>query len=107
MVENSQKIITEYSVINFNKEKNYAILNISIPTGKTHQIRAQMKAIDHNIIGDSKYGKNEVNKKFKVYKQLLFAHKYSFNFDKSSFLYYLNKIKISLDEKKYMKKLGE
>lgn len=107
MVENSQKIITEYSVINFNKEKNYAILNISIPTGKTHQIRAQMKAIDHNIIGDSKYGKNEVNKKFKVYKQLLFAYKYSFNFDKSSFLYYLNKIKISLDEKKYMKKLGE
>lgn len=107
MVKDSQKIITKYNVIKIDKKNDYAILNISIPTGKTHQIRAQMKAIDHNIIGDSKYGKNEINKKFKVYKQLLFAYKYSFKFEKNSILYYLNEIDIVLDERIYMKKLGE
>lgn len=106
-VKNSQKIITEYNVLNANLEKDYAILNITIPTGKTHQIRAQMRAINHHIIGDSKYGINEVNKKFKTYKQLLFAYKYSFNFDKTSNLNYLNKVTIKLDEKIYMKKLGD
>lgn len=106
-VKNSQKIITEYNVIKIDKKNDYAILNISIPTGKTHQIRAQMKAINHNIIGDSKYGKNDINKRFKVYKQLLFAYKYSFKFNKNSLLYYLNKINIVLDEKIYMNKLGE
>lgn len=107
LVKNSQKIITEYSVLYTNLEKDYAILNVSIPTGKTHQIRAQMKAINHNIIGDSKYGINEVNKKFKVYKQLLFAYKYSFKFNKNSKLNYLNNVIIKLDEKMYMEKLGD
>lgn len=106
-VKNSQKIITEYKLLKSNFEKNYAILNIKIPTGKTHQIRAQMKAINHHIIGDSKYGINEINKKFKVYKQLLFAYKYSFDFEKNSKLYYLNNVIIKLDEKMYMKKLGD
>lgn len=106
-VKNSQKIITEYEVLYTNIKKDYAILNVSIPTGKTHQIRAQMKAINHNIIGDSKYGINEVNKKFKVYKQLLFAYKYSFNFNTKSVLHYLNNIVIKLDNEKYMGKLGE
>lgn len=106
-IKDSQKIITEYEVLEVNKDKDYAVLNILIPTGKTHQIRAQMKAINHHIIGDSKYGINEVNKKFKVYKQLLFAYKYSFNFDKKSKLYYLNDKKFKLDEKIYKKKLGE
>ncbi len=106
-VKNSQKIITEYKVIKLDKNNDYAILNITIPTGKTHQIRAQMKAINHSIIGDSKYGKNDINKKFRVYRQLLFAYKYSFNFNKNSSLYYLNEINVKLDEKIYMKKLGE
>lgn len=106
-VKNSQKIITEYNVLSANLKKDYAILNILIPTGKTHQIRAQMKAINHHIIGDSKYGINDVNKKFRVYKQLLFAYKYSFSFEKNSRLHYLNNIIISLDDKKYMKKLGD
>ncbi len=107
MVKNSQKIITEYNVIKCDIKNDYAIVNISIPTGKTHQIRSQMKAINHNIIGDSKYGKNEINKKFRVNKQLLFAYKYTFKFDSKSFLHYLNSVNIELDEKIYMKKIGE
>lgn len=105
-IENSKKISTEYTVIYKDKNLDYAILKILIHTGKTHQIRAQMANIGHPIIGDSKYGKNEVNKKFKVYKQLLFATKYTFNFDKNSPLFYLNDISIELDKNLYSNKLG-
>ena len=104
-VKNSQKIITKYNVIYKDKIKNYAILNILIHTGRTHQIRAQLKDILHPIIGDPKYGKNEINKEFKVYKQLLFAYKYTFNFDCNSPLSYLNNISINLDEKYYINKI--
>lgn len=103
---NSQKIITEYFVIDKNTLLDYAILRIIIHTGKTHQIRAQMKDILHPIIGDPKYGKNDVNKKFKFNKQLLFAFKYSFNFKENSYLYYLNNVTICLDKKYYSNKIG-
>ncbi len=105
-VKNSQKIITQYCVNSINKTMDYAILEISIHTGKTHQIRVQMADISHPIIGDSKYGINEINKKFKCYKQLLFAIKYTFNFPKLSLLNYLNSIEIKLDKSYYINKLG-
>ena len=65
-----------------------------------------MKNISHPIIGDSKYGKNEINKKFKINKQLLFAFKYTFNFNDSSYLKYLNNIAVTLDKKYYSNKIG-
>ncbi len=101
-----KKIETEYFVLYTNKEKDYAVLNVLIHTGKTHQIRTHLKHISHPIIGDSKYGKNEINKKFKVYKQLLFAYNYSFKFPKDMMLSYLNNINIELDKSYYNNKLG-
>lgn len=106
-VKESQKIITKYNVLERNDKLDYAILSILIPTGKTHQIRAQMKQIGHPLIGDSKYGRNEINKKFKIYKQMLFAYKYTFNFPNGSRLNYLNNLTFKLNEEIYIKKLGE
>ncbi len=105
-IKGSQKIITEYEVIYTDTKLDYSILKITIHTGKTHQIRAQLKAINHSIIGDSKYGVNEINKKFKIYKQLLFAVNYSFNFKENSYLYYLNNKNIHLNENYFSNKLG-
>lgn len=104
-VKNSQKIITEYHVIRKNPIQNFAILKVIIHTGKTHQIRAQLAQIDHPIIGDSKYGKNEINQTFKVYQQLLFAIRYQFHLEKNSPLFYLNQITITLDSKYYENKI--
>lgn len=104
-VDGSQKIITDITVLNSNKALDYSILNVLIHTGKTHQIRALLSSISHPIIGDSKYGKNEINRKFKKYKQLLFATKYTFDFPKENILSYLNDITISLDKKIYDIKL--
>lgn len=105
-VKNSKKIITEYQVLSTNKKYDFAILKVIIHTGKMHQIRAQLSQISHPIIGDSKYGKNETNKKFKIYKQLLFAVKYTFKFESPSPMYYLNDIVVLLDDSCYKNRIG-
>lgn len=97
-IKNSQTIITEYKVISKNKELDYSLLEVIIHTGKTHQIRAQLANIGHPIIGDQKYGKNELNTKFKIYKQLLFAYEYTFCFTKDNQLKYLNNTILRLND---------
>lgn len=86
------KIQTEYCVAS--QKNNLALVNIKLITGKTHQIRAHMAHINHFIIGDQKYGDTAINKTFKFKHQCLSATKLVFNFNKSSYLFYLNDNKI-------------
>lgn len=80
----SVKIITSYHVLKTNKQNNTSILEVELHTGKTHQIRAHLAHIGHPIIGDGKYGKNEINKKFNKNTQELCAYKLIFNFKTDS-----------------------
>jgi 23S rRNA-/tRNA-specific pseudouridylate synthase len=57
-----------------------------------------MKYIDCPVIGDSKYSTNEINAKFKLYTQVLYASKYTFSLPKESSLYYLNNITIDIKD---------
>ena len=79
-----QKIITSYKVLKENKKENTAILDIELETGRTHQIRAHLAHIGYPIIGDGKYGINEINKKFNVKTQLLTSNSIKFSFNSPS-----------------------
>lgn len=89
--KNYLEIITKYTVISENKKENYSTLEVELITGRTHQIRAHLSHIGHPIIGDGKYGKNEINKKFNEKYQCLSSIEITFDFNNNSgILEYLN-----------------
>ena len=91
------KILTSYQVIDINKSKKLSLLNVTLHTGKTHQIRAHLAHIGLPILGDGKYGSYEINKKFGVHTQLLCSYSLKFNFSNDSkSLSYLNGKEIKL-----------
>jgi len=74
---------------------NYSLLDISLLTGRTHQIRAHMSYIRHHVVGDIKYGDYKVNNEFKrLYgfeNQFLHAYKIKFLDIKGPLNYLKNK----------------
>ena len=92
-----QKIITEYEVIKKDLKKNIAYVDVNLHTGKTHQIRAHLSHIGYPIIGDGKYGINEINKTLGYKTQELYSFSLKFNFKTNSgILDYLNRKEIKL-----------
>ena len=69
----SKEIITEIKKAKYNIKNNTTELEINLITGRTHQIRAHMAFLGHFIIGDGKYGVNEVNRQIGCKYQMLWA----------------------------------
>ncbi len=92
-----QKIVTTYQVLE--KYPNHtSLLDIEIETGKTHQIRAHLAHLGFPIIGDGKYGINDINRKFGKKYQMLCSYILKFNFKTNSdYLNYLKDRSFILD----------
>ena len=55
--EDSEYAKTGYKVIGYNEKENYTILEITLYTGRTHQIRVHFSSIGHPLLGDELYTK--------------------------------------------------
>lgn len=69
-----QQAITHYTVLQSNGE--YSLLSVELETGRKNQIRVQLAAIGHPVVGDKKYGSGTTPiKRLALHAQLLeFIH---------------------------------
>lgn len=85
----NKTIITKYKVIRSDKE--LALVEVELLTGRTHQIRAHMAYIGCPLLGDGKYGINRINRSYGIKTQALYSYKLKFDFKTDGgILNYLN-----------------
>ncbi len=74
--EDTRTAITEYRVLA--QKGELSLLEIRLITGRTHQIRAQMAAAGHPLLGDGKYGREADNRPYGASRQALCAYRVTF-----------------------------
>lgn len=85
-------IVTEYTVL---RSGECARLEVMLHTGRTHQIRAQMAAVGHPLLGDDKYGDRDFNRQHRAGRLMLCAAALSFTMEGK--WRYLNDMTFSID----------
>ena len=68
-IKNGRNAVTHFKVLE--RFKNQTLVELTLETGRTHQIRVHMASIGHPVMGDLVYGKN--NKKYNLEGQVLHA----------------------------------
>lgn len=77
-VRGARTAITAYRVLRETDE--LSLVECNLITGRTHQLRAHFAHMGYPLLGDSKYGKNEMNRKYHRRSQALCSHKLRFAF---------------------------
>ncbi len=75
-VPGGKTAVTDYEVLETRGE--LSLLEIGLETGRTHQIRATMADMGCPLLGDGKYGRGDVNRRYGETRQALYAYKLTF-----------------------------
>jgi 23S rRNA pseudouridine955/2504/2580 synthase len=57
-----------------------SLVEVALETGRTHQIRASFADLGCPLLGDGKYGRGEVNRRYGETRQALYSYKLTFDF---------------------------
>ena len=77
----SKTAILKYRVLA--ERAGLSLVEATLVTGRTHQVRAQMAAAGFPLLGDEKYGSKAANKPYSEKRQLLCSYKMSFRVPKT------------------------
>ena len=89
--------VTKYKVLK--KNHSFALLEVELKTGRTHQIRATFSHLGCALLGDGKYGVNYSEDKRLGFKhQALCSYYVGFNFKNAEALSYLDKKSFALSD---------
>lgn len=75
--EGFREIVTEYECLS--ARGGTALLRVTLHTGRTHQIRAQLADVGLPVLGDFRYGDYAANARYGVKGQLLAAYEIAFD----------------------------
>lgn len=68
--KSGKEALTEYNILTSNLK--YSLVDVTLHTGRTHQIRVHFSSINHPIVGDDTYGNK--NEKIKANGQMLHSY---------------------------------
>lgn len=72
----AKEIVTRYRTLA--RSGRLALLEVTLVTGRTHQIRAHLASVGCPVLGDGKYGSNAVNRELRLKYQALCAYRLRF-----------------------------
>ena len=106
-VPDSKTAITLYETLESRGE--LSLVEVELLTGRTHQIRASFADAGHPLLGDGKYGRGDVNRRYNETRQALYSYRLRFDFPTDAgILEYLKGKTFTVDEvpfrDKYFKK---
>ncbi len=76
-VAGGKTAVTDYEVLETQGE--LSLVEVALETGRTHQIRASFADRGTPLLGDGKYGRGEVNRRYGETRQALYSYKLTFD----------------------------
>ena len=77
-VPGGKSAVTDYRTLE--SRGGLSLVEAELLTGRTHQIRASFAAAGHPLLGDGKYGRGDVNRRYGETRQALYSYYLRFDF---------------------------